>query len=80
MLLLDEPFAGLAAGTRKRLEADLRLLAREEDVAILLSDAASGPLGWPGDLLLPIAGGRIHGIIPNRSAAECRAGSFRNGP
>jgi ABC-type sulfate/molybdate transport systems ATPase subunit len=69
LLLLDEPFAGLDAGPCGRFEADLRQLALEEKVAVLLSDACSGPLARSEDFLLSIAGGQIQRSIPIRFPA-----------
>jgi ABC-type sulfate/molybdate transport systems ATPase subunit len=59
LLLLDEPFARLAPEQVERLEAVLRDRVREEGVSVLLSDAGGRPLGRPGELILPMAMGRV---------------------
>ena len=59
LLLLDEPFARLGSAQVKRLEAVLRDRAREEGIPVLISDAESRPLGHPGELILPMDGGRV---------------------
>jgi len=71
---LDEPFALLEPGKLGLFDSALRILVWEEGAAVLLSDSGIRPLGLPGDMILPMAEGRVMRWEPARAAQGRLAG------
>jgi ABC-type sulfate/molybdate transport systems ATPase subunit len=74
LVLLDEPFALLEPEKLGLFDSDLRLLAREEGAAVLLSDSGIRTQGRPGDMILAMAEGRVLRWEPAQAARGRLAG------